>query len=57
MRYAVMAALDRTKEGLAYLRFWQGIVVVTDISIAGWSISAFGNAPSFTFGLGIAGVR
>jgi hypothetical protein len=51
-----MAALDRTKEELAYLRFWQGIVVVTDISVAGWSISAFGNAPPFVFGLGIGGV-
>jgi hypothetical protein len=35
-----VAALDRTKEELAYLKFWQGIVVVTDISVAGWLISA-----------------
>jgi hypothetical protein len=53
---ASVAALDRTKEELTYLRFWQGVVVVTDISLAGWSVSAFGNAPALTFSLGIAGV-
>jgi hypothetical protein len=32
--------LDRLKEQLAYLKLWQGIVVVTDISLVGWLISA-----------------
>ena len=28
-----MSELDRLKEQLAYLKFWQGIMVVTDISL------------------------
>jgi polyferredoxin len=57
IRMARQTALDRTKEELAYLRFWQGIVVVTDVSLLGWSISAFGNAPPLlTTGLGVSGV-
>ena len=32
--------LDRIKEQLVYLRFWQGIMVVTDISLVGWLVSA-----------------
>jgi hypothetical protein len=31
-----MSELDRLKEQLAYLKFWQGIMVVTDISLVGW---------------------
>ena len=31
--------LDRLKEEVAYFKFWQGIVVVTDISLLGWLIS------------------
>jgi hypothetical protein len=31
-----MPQLDRLKERLAYLKFWLGIVVVTDISLIGW---------------------
>jgi hypothetical protein len=34
-----VAALDRVKEELAYLRFWQGVTVVTDISLIGWLVS------------------
>jgi len=51
-----LAALDRTKEEVAYLRFWQGIVVVTNISLLGWSVSAFDSAPLLTIGLAAAGV-
>ena len=32
---ALVPELDRLKEQVAYLKFWQGIVVVTDIA-AGW---------------------
>jgi heme O synthase-like polyprenyltransferase len=32
--------LDRLKEQIAYLKFWQGIMVVTDISLVGWLISS-----------------
>ncbi len=35
-----MSELDHLKEQVAYLKFWQGIVVVTDISLAGWLISS-----------------
>ena len=35
-----MSELDRLKEQLVYLRFWQGIMVVTDISVVGWLASA-----------------
>jgi len=34
-----MPALDQLKEQVAYLKFWQGIMVVTDISLVGWLIS------------------
>jgi len=33
-----MSELDRLKEQLAYLKFWQGIMVITDIS---WSAGLF----------------
>lgn len=31
-----MSKLERLKEQLAYLKFWQGVMVVTDISLVGW---------------------
>ena len=34
-----MSELDRIKEQLVYLRFWQGIMVVADISLVGWLAS------------------
>lgn len=34
-----MSELDRLKEQVAYLKFWQGIMVVTEISLVGWLIS------------------
>jgi len=48
--------LDRLKEQLAYLKFWQGIVVVTDISLAGWLVSASNTAALLTVVLAVAGV-
>jgi len=33
-----VSELDRLKEQVAYLKFWQGIVVVTDISLGGWLV-------------------
>ena len=35
-----MSELDRIKEQLVYLRFWQGIMVVADMSLVGWLASA-----------------
>lgn len=34
-----MSELDRVKEQLIYLRFWLGIMVVTEITLVGWLIS------------------
>jgi hypothetical protein len=36
--------LDGLKEELVYLRLWLGIVVVAEISLAGWFASALENA-------------
>src|SRR4051812_27177285 len=35
-----MSQLDHLREEIAYLKFWLGIFVVTDISLAGWLISS-----------------
>ena len=34
-----MSEIDRLKEQLVYLRFWLGIMVVTEITLVGWLIS------------------
>lgn len=34
-----MSELDVAKEQIAYLKFWLGAMVVTDISLFGWLIS------------------
>ena len=43
-----MSELDVAKEQIAYLKFWLGVMVVTDISLFGWLIS---NATSTTLQL------
>jgi len=43
-----MSELDVAKEQIAYLKFWLGVMVVTDISLFGWLIS---NAASTTLQL------
>ena len=48
--------LDHLRKQLAYLKFWQGIVVVTDISLAGWLISSSGSAAAVTVFLAVAGL-
>src|SRR5258708_35975101 len=50
-----VALLDGTKEQVAYAKLWQGVVVVTDISLIGWCGSTPGNAPILT--LSLVGVR
>ena len=35
-----MSELERLKEQVAYLKLWQGVMVVTDISLVGWLASA-----------------
>jgi hypothetical protein len=39
-----VAEIDRVREQIAYLKFWQGIMVVTDISLVGWLITASDDA-------------
>lgn len=51
-----MSELDRIKEQLAYLKFWQGIMVVTDISLVGWLVSSAGSAAPLSITLAIVGV-
>ncbi len=51
-----MSELDHFKEELAYLKFWQGIAVVTDISLAGWLISSSETAAPYTVLFAAVGV-
>ena len=39
-----MHKLDHLKEEIGYFKFWLGIVVLTDISVVGWVISAVDSA-------------
>jgi len=39
-----MSQLDSIKETIAYLRFWLGAMVVSDISLLGWLLSGAGAA-------------
>ncbi|MFI5366078.1 MAG: hypothetical protein ACHQ4J_10675 [Candidatus Binatia bacterium] len=47
-----MSELDVAKEQIAYLKFWLGVMVVTDISLFGWLTS---NAGSTTLRLLVGG--
>ena len=47
-----MSELDVAKEQIAYLKFWLGVMVVTDISLFGWLIS---NARSTSLRLLVSG--
>lgn len=40
-----MSKVDKAKEQLAYLKFWLGVMVVTDISLVGWLVSSADVAP------------
>lgn len=55
-RIRYVRVLDGAKEQLAYLRFWQSVAVVTEISSAGWLISASAAASGFTIALAWLGV-
>ena len=41
-----MSKVDKAKEQIAYLKFWLGVMVVTDISLVGWVVSSAGPAPA-----------
>lgn len=40
-----MSRLDVAKETIAYLKFWMGVLVVSNISLVGWLLSDTNNAP------------
>jgi hypothetical protein len=42
-----MSQLDIVKETIAYLKFWLGVMVVSDISLVGWLLSNAEKAPDF----------
>ena len=50
-----MSELDRLKERLVYLRFWLGIMVVTEITLVGWLISTPPSANSALWLIGAFG--
>ncbi len=51
-----MSELDRLKEQLVYLRFWLGIMVVTEITLVGWLISTPNTADPVLWFLAAVGV-
>ncbi len=51
-----MSELDRLKEQLVYLRFWLGIIVVTEITLVGWLISTPNTADPVLWSLAAVGV-
>ncbi len=51
-----MSELDRLKEQLAYLKFWLGIMVVTEISLVGWLISTVNTADPALWSFAAVGV-
>ena|SRR5690242_1993826 len=51
-----MSELDRIKEQLVYLRFWLGIMVVTEITLVGWLISTPNTADPVLWSLAALGV-
>ena len=40
-----MSKVDKAKEQIAYLKFWLGVMVVTDISLVGWIVSSSVSEP------------
>ena len=51
-----MPKVDRLREEVAYLKLWLGIVVVTDISLVGWVISAADGADRMRIVLAAIGI-
>lgn len=51
-----MSELDRIKEQLVYLRFWLGIMVVTDISLVGWLASTADTVTPTLLSFAIVGI-
>jgi hypothetical protein len=53
---ALMSKLDIAKEDIAYSKFWLGILVVSDISLFGWSVSNAGSISLLLIGGCIAAI-
>ena len=51
-----MSELDHLREEVGYLKFWLGVVVVTDISVAGWFISSSETAAPYTVFVALCGL-
>ena len=51
-----MPQLERLKEQIAYLKFWQGVLVVTDISLIGWLVSNAASTKAGTVTLAVISV-
>ena len=51
-----MSKSDKAKEQIAYLKFWLGVRVVTDISLVGWLVSSADSAPVHKVGGAIVAV-
>jgi len=48
-----MPQLDGTKEEIAYLKLWLGIMIATDISLIGWLVSNFRSSHWLLHGAGV----
>jgi len=53
---STVSELDRLKEQLVYLRFWLGIMVVTEITLVGWLISTPNTADPVLWSFAAVGV-
>lgn len=42
-----MSQIDIVKETIAYMKFWLGVMVVSDISLVGWVLSNAGVEADF----------
>ena len=51
-----VAELDRVRERIAYLKYWQGIMVVTGLSLFGWLITSADDAPFSRIALALVGI-
>lgn len=51
-----MSQLDIIKESISYLKFWLGVLVVSDISLVGWLLSNSGAASELKIYAAVIGV-
>ena len=51
-----MSQIDIIKETIAYLKFWLGVMVISDISLVGWLLSNSGSASDFKLYGAIIGI-